>query len=86
MTNTDPFMNGITLNCNSVIGANFQNLEGTAMNKIKLVITIWYIDKNLLSNFVFVFETAIIGAQKASINGCLSVFGERKDIGGKREV
>ena len=62
----------------------FGELERTATIEIKFVTTIWYINKNLLSSYAFMFETAIVGAQKTSTDECLSVFGMSKNIGNKR--
>ena len=84
--NTDPFMNWTTLNGNSVIGVNLENWKGATINEIAFVITVPYINKNLLSSLVFMFETVIISAQKASIDECLSIFGKSKNIGDEMNV
>ena len=86
MTNIDSFDDRTTLKCDCIVGMNLENRKWSAFNEIELVIAVWDVDEDLLSNFEFVFDATAIGSDEACVDKGLSILGECEDIGDERYV
>ena len=65
---THPFLNWTTLYSDCVIGMDLKNWKRTFADKIEFTVSIRYVHKNVIIDFIFVAATATIDFEQTVID------------------
>ena len=80
LADTNLFLNWTPLYSDCVIGMNLNDWKRTFTDKIKFNVSIGYVHKNLIIDFIFVAAMATIDFEETVINECLTIASESKYI------